>query len=83
MHDLFCVTVFCWQGEMQFLNPAQLLLHVRHLRLSFEPEKNEIVIMQKNYAELCRFMQKYAFSGRIAPRNPDGLGRAAQRGCDF
>ncbi len=22
--------------------------------------------MQKNYVELCRFLQKYAFSGRIA-----------------
>jgi hypothetical protein len=27
---------------------------------------NEIAIMQEKYAELCRIMQNYAFSGRIA-----------------
>ncbi len=41
--------------------------------LSSKHIKCEIVIMQKNYAELCRFMQNYAFSGRVAVRQCNHL----------
>ncbi len=61
---------------MRFSRTEPLRRLVRDLGLSSEHKKSEIAIVQKHYAELCRIMQDYAFSGRIAKDNGPTVGAA-------